>query len=109
MKRKFRSELPKPRPAERLTITFATVEKLWEKQEGCCAVTGMPMIAEAADKSMMAPFRPSLDRIVPNRGYVSGNVRLVATIVNSAIGEWGLDPFLTMCRAAVARHGEQAS
>jgi len=50
-------------------------------------------------------FRPSIDRIRPERGYVRGNVRLVATIVNIGINKWGYDTFLKVCRAVARKKG----
>ena len=51
----------------------------------------MRSAASASSKSnKSAPhFRPSLDRIEPDHGYVKGNVRIVAFIVNLAMNEWG--------------------
>ena len=37
------------------------------------------------------PFAPSLDRVVPARGYVAENVRFVCTAANFAMNQWGVD------------------
>lgn len=41
-----------------------------------CAVTGLALVRNTGGKP--GPLSPSLDRIIPARGYVPGNVRLVA-------------------------------
>lgn len=52
---------------------------------GLCELTGAPF---ALDDPRGAAS-PSLDRIVPARGYVPGNVRVVCHAVNAAMGAWG--------------------
>lgn len=37
---------------------------------------------------------PSLDRIVPSLGYVSGNVRVVCHALNAGMGDWGENELL---------------
>jgi hypothetical protein len=47
------------------------------------------------------PFGPSLDRIVPKLGYVTGNIRVVCNLANLAMHKWGEDPlreFVNKCR-----------
>ena len=48
---------------------------------GRCDLSGCPFGT--------GPFAPSLDRIVPARGYVPGNVRVVILLMNVALGNWG--------------------
>lgn len=46
---------------------------------------------------------PSLDRITPSLGYVSGNVRVICHALNAALGDWGeesLAPIMTGWLAA---------
>lgn len=88
--------------AKRFNVAFnidvAYMQKLWEKQKGCCALSKLPLLLDDGSSGKQ-PFRPSIDRIDPNKGYVKGNVRIVATIVNFAINKWGFDNFLIMCNA----------
>jgi hypothetical protein len=74
------------------------LHKLWERQGGRCAISGLPFRLEDGSKGKQ-PFRPSVDRIHPDEGYVKGNIRLVATVVNFGINKWGYGTFLKMCRA----------
>lgn len=49
------------------------------------------------------PFAPSLDRIDARKGYTTDNVRLVAWVVNHALGDWGEEVFAKIARAYVDR------
>jgi len=51
------------------------------------------------------PRTASVDRIDASRGYVAGNVRLVAWMVNRALASWGDEAFYEMCRGVVAQRG----
>lgn len=77
-------------------ITLGDLLLLWEEQEGKCALTGWPL-ATAVESNLKNPYLLSIDRIVPDRGYVVGNVRLLCWMVNRAIGEWGQAMFSEMC------------
>lgn len=57
---------------------------------GVCELTGLPF-SFTPDSVGPPPMSPSLDRIVPELGYVPGNVRVVCWAVNAALGGWGLD------------------
>ena len=87
-------------------LQLGDVLKLYRDQEGRCAVSGIafslePRITHAFVKH---PFAPSVDRIDCQQGYQLGNVRLVLTIINFALGEWGDDVFWTVIQGCV-KHG----
>ena len=50
---------------------------------GVCEVTGVPLDFSGGERK---PYTPSLDRIIPELGYTSENVRLVCWMYNSAKG-----------------------
>jgi hypothetical protein len=45
---------------------------------------------------------PSLDRIIPNLGYVPGNLRIVSNFVNIAMNEWGEEALKAFVEAYAA-------
>jgi len=63
--------------------------KIWEKQDGRCALTDMAFSLKDVDSSKRRPFIPSLDRIDRKKGYTKGNVRIVTVAVNMALFTWG--------------------
>lgn len=73
------------------SITRATVVDLLEKQRLTCAVSG---IAFDLSESTTArrPFAPSLDRIDSAKGYTPDNIRIVCTLANFAMNDWGEAP-----------------
>jgi len=62
-----------------VTITEEELIALWDKQNGLCAISGMPMAHEF--KNLRSA---SIDRIDSSKGYVPGNVQLVCQWVNYA-------------------------
>lgn len=66
---------------------------------GVCQVTG-------ARFSLTGPrcaTSPSLDRINPALGYVSGNLRVVCHAINAGMGDWGELELLRIVRAWIAK------
>lgn len=58
------------------------LEQLWEICEGICPMTGVPML-KMSEKGR-DQFVMSVDRIIPEKGYIKGNVRLVSLWYNVA-------------------------
>lgn len=86
-------------------LTLFDAERLLEDQKMVCAVSGLPFSeAAAGEGSFRSPLRPSLDRIVNAKGYALGNVRLVLTLVNLAMNDWGSKPLIEVARAIAAKH-----
>lgn len=77
------------------TISIEYGWKLYEKQNGKCALTGLdiPFPQKVEDGNF-----PSLDRIDSNKGYIKGNVQWVHKDVNRM--KWNLDQerFLNLCK-----------
>jgi hypothetical protein len=67
-------------------------DQLWALFLLGCSLTGMPFSFVGG----MTFDSPSLDRIVPERGYVWGNVRWVWHGLNCAAGTWGIERALEM-------------
>lgn len=84
--------------------------QLWDDQGGKCAITGEPFdlsYGEGLQKGWSKHDAPSLDRIIPELGYVIGNVRLTTFQVNCAMGVYTDEQFYKMCELALARRISQ--
>jgi hypothetical protein len=66
--------------------------KLFEKQEGKCALSGVPIVLELG-KNRPLPNKCSLDRINSNNGYTQQNVWFVAWWVNQMKMDQTMDDF----------------
>jgi hypothetical protein len=67
---------------------------LWIVNEGCCSVSGRAFNLQPYGKfGQVNPDAPSVDRILPEKGYVKGNVRLITYHTNVALSEFGLECF----------------
>lgn len=92
-------------------ITQSGLLKMLQKQNGRCALTGVPLtfvtkktIKKAGaigDPKECSPTNVSIDRINPNLGYLSNNVQLVTNYANKAKGEMQQNEFLKFCRMVV--------
>lgn len=75
-------------------ITPEYLVKLWEDNEGCCALTGQQFdLSSWGLKGQVNPQAPSVDRIKPKLGYVKGNVRLITYHMNIALSDFGIEEF----------------
>ena len=71
---------------------------LFKQQNGKCRYSGYLMII--GTKHL---FTLSLDKIIPTKGYIKGNVQWVCWAVNRAKGELVESVFLDMCRSVTER------
>ena len=78
-------------------MTESILQKVWDSQGHVCKLTGIKL------DSQHSLYKPSLDRIDPNRGYVCGNIRIVAWIVNKCRMDLSDQEFVEMCKA-IADH-----
>lgn len=65
-----------------------------------CSVTGVPLRWTDIDWD---PWRPSVDRIDPDKGYLKGNVRLVCAMYNIARRRWSDEEVLYMAQSLVSK------
>lgn len=97
--------------AKRRDIEFSvTLNYLWnlyEKQNGACALSGLPIslpthtgIGGAETSANSA----SLDRIDSSKGYVEGNVQWVHKIANIAKNDLSQEGFIALCHAVASQH-----
>lgn len=87
-------------------ITDELVASLFLLQNQRCAATDIPFQFQSRAGCVRNPFAPSIDRIDSTQGYVPSNVRLVLWAVNCAAADYGLDVFIPVAKAIVARYME---
>lgn len=96
--------------AKRRNIDFQISKEylleLFEKQDGLCAISKLPMAIDRyknkeVRKTGRIPHSPSIDRIDPKIGYVEGNVQFVLAQVNYGKSDFSQQEFIDMCYAIV--------
>ena len=94
--------------AKRANVPFdITVEfliGLFEQQEGRCYYTGAELVVKTSggrgNKTTLAnsPHQMSLDKLVPNRGYVQGNVVWCTYLINTCKNMYSEKGFYKICK-----------
>jgi hypothetical protein len=74
------------------SIISSDLSDLWEKQNGRCAYTKLPLLATANQFNTV-----SLDRVDSSKGYVVGNIQLVCAAINKMKQEYTEEMFLLFC------------
>jgi len=64
---------------------------VWDKQNGRCAYTKLPLLATANRFNTV-----SLDRVDSGKGYVVGNIQLVCAAINKMKQEYSEDLFILL-------------
>lgn len=87
-------------PSDRI-LSRSDLEKLFDRADGRCEVTGIPFTSDPEYGGSRKPFIPSIDRIDSTKPYELYNCRLVCLAANLAMNEWGERVFdmLVMGRA----------
>lgn len=88
----------------RTTQRWAELQQLFDKQNGCCAITGVPLKI-CSSKANDHWFAASLDHIVPRAQGGSNeisNLQWVSWLVNRAKSDMTHAQFLNLCTAVVA-------
>lgn len=80
-------------------ITHSELMEMYRIQDGCCAITGIKMTWQ---RGGLKPNSMTMDKIVPELGYASGNIRLICHAVNMFRGRMSDDEMFTMALAIVA-------
>lgn len=73
-------------------ITVDYMFEIWQQQKGMCRYTKQKLFIEKE-----SPAALSIDKIIPELGYVVGNVQWVAWAVNRAKGDLEEATFFNMC------------
>lgn len=81
------------------TITKDFLLDLWNKQNGLCAVSKIPMTYELDEGRIYTNV--SIDQIHQGKGYTEDNVQLVCSAVNQLKSDWDMDTVLYVCKQVV--------
>ena len=80
------------------SLTAADIEQLQATISlGVCELSGVALTLFGRQSATS----PSLDRIQPQHGYVSGNVRIVCHALNAGMGNWGEEALFAIVSAWV--------
>ena len=79
----------------RWELTIEDIWNIYEKQEGVCALSGVPI--GWAEKGLTATA--SIDRIDSSEGYILENVQLVHKDINFMKQQFDQEYFVNMCKA----------
>jgi hypothetical protein len=96
--------LKHPTDVRDFDITVPFLVDLFEKQDGRCVLSGLPMattthIDERPDDMRSNPNKLSIDRIDSSRGYTEDNVQLVRWRPNNMKSDMLLDTYKEEIRA----------
>lgn len=81
------------------TITSDFILDLWNKQEGLCAISRIPMTYEIDNGRVFTNV--SIDQKNPGQGYTEDNVQLVCSAVNQLKSNWDMDTVLYICKQVI--------
>jgi hypothetical protein len=82
-------------------ITHKDLRRQYREQGGLCALSGIEMVVDVVG----SPYRPSLDRIDPNRGYFADNIQFVCSVVNIMRNKLTERRFIRICKKIVKHRG----
>lgn len=80
-------------------ITKEDLLSIWEKQQGLCAISKIPMTYELDSGRVFSNV--SIDQKIPGKGYTIDNVQLVCMAVNQLKSDFEMDTILYICKQIV--------
>lgn len=86
------------RDNKQFSITVKDLEKAWKKQNGRCAVSGIPMQLPSGTRQNPNVYRVSVDRKDNSKGYTPSNIVLVTWSVNQGKGSGKVEDYVTVCK-----------
>lgn len=87
-------------------LTAHDLQTLWTVQDGKCFYTGEVMDFSANNGARRSPHIdfPSVDKVIPELGYVVNNIVLCKWGVNRMKNNLTKDQFVAFCRQVVIKH-----
>lgn len=81
------------------TITKDFILDLWNKQNGLCAISKIPMTYEMDSRRIYTNV--SIDQIEQGKGYTEDNVQLVCMAVNQLKSDWDMNTVKYICKMII--------
>lgn len=81
------------------TITKEFILDLWNKQNGLCAISKIPMTYEMDAGRVYTNI--SIDQIEQGKGYTEDNVQLICMAVNQLKSDWDMNTVKYICKMVV--------
>lgn len=85
-------------PSSDLTTEYMV--ELWNNQKGKCYYSGIEMVPHV-NGTGRSPYSPSIDRVVPSKGYVKGNVVWTCWACNAGKSIFSVEEYVSTCQAVV--------
>lgn len=86
----------KRNPERDFNIDIEYMFELYKTQKGLCALSNIPMVIKMKEIHTL-----SIDKIIPNLGYIKGNVQWVSLAANRAKSDLTMKDFLHLCNEII--------
>lgn len=87
-------------------ITSEYLAELYTKQNGKCALTGLPIEASITNtRNRGRVWTASVDRIDSSKGYIEGNVQWLHKDINRMKWDLDTDKFIELCKLVANNNG----
>jgi hypothetical protein len=85
-------------------ITVEHLNEVWQRQEGLCAYTKLPLTSEGHQLNTV-----SLDRVDSSKDYTVDNIQLVCVPINRMKLDYTEDQFIELCRLVTHNVSKQTT
>lgn len=88
-------------------LTAEYLLDVWNKQKGLCYYTGEPLDFTVVLESQLQahPLAPSVDKLIPELGYVEDNVVWCLQTINQMKRDFPYEQFMEICKRIVEIRG----
>ena len=88
-------------------LTAKYLLDVWNKQKGLCYYTGEPLDFTVVSESQLQahPLAPSVDKLIPELGYVEDNVVWCLQTINQMKRDFPYEQFMEICKRIVEIRG----
>lgn len=85
-------------------ITVKDLNDVWQRQEGLCVYTKLPLTSEGHQLNTV-----SLDRIDSSKDYTADNIQLVCVPINRMKLDYAEDQFIELCKLVAQNVSKQTT